>query len=241
MPLLAIMSDPHANFEALSSVIEDMDAHGPDEIYCLGDLVGYGPQPQECCDLARERGVRLVQGNHEQGLINIHYITGFNQPARDALRKTREWITDETYEWLVEHPKSIVAHGCRFVHGTPPDNVSEYLWKHEKDMASVFGRFSEAFCFLGHTHDLGRYTFDGTAAEKLALDEGAAVLDTGLRHIVNVGSVGQPRDGDNRAKYVLFDTVTLTLTLRMVPYDIQKTADMIRERGLHRAFADRLW
>lgn len=242
MVSFAVMSDLHGNFEAARRVFEDIDSQHVDAIYCLGDVVGYGPQPQECCDLLRERNVNLVQGNHEQGLINIHYLTTFNQPARDALRKTREMITDETYEWLVSHPKSMVEHGCRFVHGTPPDSVNEYIWKHSTTMGEVFARYAEAVCFVGHTHDLMRFTFDnGHASEKLPLPEGNTHLDHHKRHLINIGSVGQPRDGDNRAKYGLFNPKTRTLTMRFVKYDIKKTADLIRQRGFHRGFADRLW
>ena len=243
MTLLAIMSDVHSNLEALSQVMRDIDAHGVDETLCLGDAIGYGPQPQECCDLLRETGVTMLQGNHEQGLINIHHLCMFNQPACDALRKTREMISEETYAWLVSHPKSLVAHGCRFVHGTPPDSVNDYIWKYEKRMGVIFGQFAEAVCFVGHTHDLMRFTYatDGTASGKLPLTKGETLLEPGLRHLVNIGAVGQPRDGDNRAKYALYDTDSRTVTMRFIPYDIKKTADLIRSHGFHRAFADRLW
>lgn len=242
MPLLAIMSDPHANFEALRKVLEDIDTHDVDEIYCLGDLIGYGPQPQECCDLIRQREAIILQGNHEQGLINIHHLNGFNQPAKDALRKTREMITDETYEWLVSHPKSVVAHGCRFVHGTPPDSVTDYIWKYKDSIGQVFSSYPEGVCFVGHTHDLMRFTSsNGHASGKIVLPEGDTILEPDLRHLVNIGAVGQPRDGDNRAKYALYDTDTRTVTIRFIPYDIRKTAERILACGLHRAFADRLW
>lgn len=242
MPLLAIFSDIHSNFEALGAVLADIDAHGADERYCLGDIIGYGPQPQECCDLLRTRNMTVLQGNHEQGLINIHHLHGFNQPARDALRKTREMITDETYEWLVSRPKSAVAHDCRFVHGTPPDSVTDYIWKHETSMTSIFQRYPETMCFVGHTHDLMRFTLDaGTASGKRTLPEGKTILEPNMRHLLNIGAVGQPRDGSCHAKYALYDTGTRTVTMRFVPYDIKKTADRIRACGLHRAFADRLW
>lgn len=242
MPRLAVMSDPHSNLEALRSVLEDIDSHEVDEVLCLGDLIGYGPQPQECCDLIRERGVTLLQGNHEQGLINIHHLHGFNQPARDALRKTREMITDETYEWLVSHPKSLVKHGCRFVHGLPPNSVTEYIWKYENTMSDVFARYPEGVCFVGHTHDLMRYEFpSGSVPTRHDLNEGDTPLDPTARHIINVGAVGQPRDGNNNAKYALYDTDSHMVTMRFIPYDIEKTAKRIRACGLHRAFADRLW
>lgn len=240
MPTIAILSDVHSNYEALKAVIKDIDAHDVTEIICLGDLIGYGPQPQECADLARERSFDMVQGNHEQGLINIYYLHGFNQPAKDALRKTREMITDETYQWLVDHPKSIERYGCRFVHGTPPRSVSQYIWKYEKSMDKVFAWYNEPVCFVGHTHDLKRFTFDGTETEVFPLPEGGIQLGPELRHIVNVGAVGQPRDGNNSAKYCLYNTDSMALTVRFVPYDIQKTVKLIRSNGLHRGFADRL-
>lgn len=242
MPRLAIMSDPHANLEALTRVFEDIDTQSVDEVICLGDLIGYGPQPQECCDLMRMRGATLLQGNHEQGLINIYHLQKFNQPAKDALRKTREMISDETYEWLVSHAKSLVAHGCRFVHGTPPDSVTQYIWKYEDRMGEIFSRYPEGVCFVGHTHDLMRFTSQrGSASGKLPLPEGETHLETAMRHLLNIGAVGQPRDGDNSAKYALYDTDTRTVTMRFITYDIRKTAQLIRARGLHRAFADRLW
>lgn len=242
MAQYAIISDVHSNLEALNSVMADIDTHDVDEIISLGDLVGYGPQPQECCDVARDREFTLIQGNHEQGLLNIHYLHGFNQPAKDALRKTREMLKDETFEWLVNHPKSLVREGCRFVHGVPPRSVSDYIWKYESSMERVFYGYPEGVCFIGHTHDLLRFTYDGTKASgKLPLNEGDLRLDEEDRHLLNIGAVGQPRDGDNRAKYALYDTDSRILTMRFIPYDIKKTADLIRAHGFHRAFADRLW
>lgn len=241
MPRIAILSDIHGNYEALKEVLRDLDGTDATEMFCLGDMVGYGPQPQECVELLRERNAQCVMGNHEQGLINTHYLRGFNQPAADALRWTREAITEETYQWLTSRPKSLVTHGCRMVHGLPPDSVTEYLWKHRVRMAEVFSRYAEPYCFVGHTHDLGRYAYDKGEAESLPLDLGNTKLEPGKRHLINVGAVGQPRDGDNRAKYALFDTEATVLELRAVPYDIQKTVDRIRRSGLHRAFGERLW
>ncbi|MEZ7198384.1 metallophosphoesterase family protein [Pseudodesulfovibrio karagichevae] len=241
MTRIAIMSDVHGNFEALKEVLADLDGRPVDAVYCLGDMIGYGPQPQECVDLLRGRGVECTMGNHEQGLINIHYLRGFNQPAADMLRRTREMISEETYRWLTTRHKAIVEHGCRFVHGLPPDSVTEYLWKYEDEMAGVFARYAEDVCFVGHTHDLMRYTCLRGEPVRHPLPEGETVLEQGVRHLVNIGSVGQPRDGDNRAKYGILDLDSRVLTMRFIPYDIKKTADLILAHGFHRAFADRLW
>ncbi|MEF2229839.1 MAG: metallophosphoesterase family protein [Pseudodesulfovibrio sp.] len=241
MPVIAILSDVHANLEALRRVLEDLDARPHDAEVCLGDVVGYGPQPRECCDLLRVRDMAVVQGNHEQGLINIHHLGAFNQPAKDSLRRTRELIDDATYEWLISHPKSVVLYGCRFVHGVPPDDAKDYLWNYEERMGELFGRFTERVCFVGHTHDLMRFTRNGEGvSRKLPLLPGETRLDPDLRHLVNVGAVGQPRDGDSRAKYALYDTKTGILTIRAVPYDIARTVELIRANGFHSAFGDRL-
>ncbi len=241
MTRIAVMSDVHANFEALKAVMRDLDGRDAEERYCLGDMIGYGPQPQECVDLLRERGVECTMGNHEQGLINIHYLRGFNQPAADALRWTREAISEETYQWLTTRHKSIVAHGCRMVHGLPPDSVTEYLWKHRNRLNEVFAGYPEPVCFVGHTHDLRRYAHKGGMSEEAPFPPEPFRLEADRRHLVNIGAVGQPRDGDNRAKYVLYDTDTRELELRRVAYDIEKTVDRINHTGLHRAFGDRLW
>ncbi|NDV20476.1 metallophosphoesterase [Pseudodesulfovibrio sp. JC047] len=241
MSRIAIMSDIHANFEALQAVFADLDRFTVDGVYSLGDQIGYGPQPQECVDLLRERDVQCLMGNHEQGLINIYYLRRFNQPAADALRATREMLSEDAYQWLVSRPKTRVVLGCRLVHGTPPDSVGDYLWSHEKDMNAVFSRYAEDVCFVGHTHDLVRYVHQGSSSEQYSLPQGDILLEPAMRHLVNIGSVGQPRDGDNRAKYGLFDLDSRVLTMRFVPYDIQKTVDRIRRHGFHRAFGDRLW
>jgi len=241
MPRIAIMSDVHGNLEALKEVLRDLDGRGATETFCLGDMVGYGPQPQECVDLLRARGVRCTMGNHEQGLINIHYLRGFNQPAADALRWTREAINEETYRWLTSRHKSIVAHGCRMVHGLPPDSVNEYLWSHLGRMPEVFAGFAEPVCFVGHTHALRWISWDGATLEKGPFGRRPLKLQAHRRYILNVGSVGQPRAGDNRAKYVLWDTESDTVRVRCVPYDIAATAEKILALGFPRINADRLW
>ncbi|WP_419786314.1 metallophosphoesterase family protein [Pseudodesulfovibrio sp.] len=242
MSIIAIYSDIHANLEAYREVVRDMDAHPHDAEVCLGDVVGYGPQPQECCDLLRQRGATVVQGNHERGMLNIYQMAPFNQPAKDSLRRTRQMIDDATFDWLISHPRSAVVDGCRFVHGVPPDDVNGYLWKYENNVGELFARFGERICFVGHTHDLMRFVENREGVSgRLPLPEGETLLNPEERHIVNVGAVGQPRDGDNRAKYALYDTERHSVTMRFITYDIKKTADLIRAKGFHRAFADRLW
>ena len=238
----AILSDIHSNFVALEAVLADLArSGGVDQILCLGDIVGYGPQPEECVNRLRELGADSVMGNHEQGLININYSQRFNQPARDALRFTRAALSEDNYNWLVSRPKSVVIEGVRFVHGLPPSDVATYLWKYEGRMEDVFRLFSERICVVGHTHDLALYQLDGDLVEKRAFPQGVSNLSGESRFLINIGSVGQPRDGDNHAKYVLWNCETMDFEVRFVSYDIDKTAELIRSVGLHCAFADRLY
>lgn len=239
---LVILSDVHANLEALVSVAADIRARYPDSaVVSLGDVVGYGPQPDECVDLIREMGADSVMGNHEQGLINIIYLQRFNQPAQDALRFTREHLSKENFQWCISRPKALVRDGMRFVHGMPPDSVRTYLWTYAERMADAFVLFSERICFVGHTHEVHCYALAGGTAEEKKLPEAGLVLDPSARYLINVGAVGQPRGADSRAAYLAYDSGSGRLTCHRVEYDIDKTAQLIRASGLHRAFADRLY
>ncbi|WP_449242665.1 metallophosphoesterase family protein [Desulfovibrio sp.] len=238
---LAVLSDPHGNLEALRRVLEDMDAQGAEEAVCLGDAVGYGPEPEAVVRLLRERGIPQVMGNHEHGIADKAQMCRFNPQARQALERTACLLEPATAAFLSGLPRFIVRHGARFVHGCPPDRVNTYLYMiRDKALPALFGRFPEEICFVGHTHELALVEFDGTEARNLDLN-GGKLFEPGKRYIVNVGAVGQPRDGDNRAKYVLWEPEARKITVRRVAYDIQKTVDRMRELGMPEVYADRLW
>jgi predicted phosphodiesterase len=238
---LAVLSDPHGNLEALTSVLADMDAQAADAAVCLGDAIGYGPEPEAVVALLRARNIPLVMGNHEHGIADTAQLCRFNPQARQALERTACLLLPDTVTFLAGLPHFLSRFGARFVHGCPPDRVNTYLFG-VKDVAlpALFERFPERICFVGHTHELALVSFDGTTARRGDLPESLR-LTPGLRYIVNVGAVGQPRDGDNRAKYVLWEPVAGTLTVRRVAYDIQKTVDRMQELGLPQVYADRLW
>lgn len=238
---LAVLSDPHGNLEALTSVLADMDQQGADAAVCLGDAIGYGPEPEAVVDLLRARNMPMVLGNHEHGIADTAQLCRFNPQARQALERTACLLLPDTVAFLAGLPHFLTLFGARFVHGCPPDRVNTYLFGiKDQALAALFGRFPEDLCFVGHTHELALVTFDGATARRGDLPE-VTRLEPGLRHIVNVGAVGQPRDGDNRAKYVLWEPEARTLTVRRVAYDIQKTVDRMREVGLPQVYADRLW
>ncbi|GAB7022691.1 metallophosphoesterase family protein [Salidesulfovibrio brasiliensis] len=237
---IAVLSDIHGNLEAFRAVLGDIESRDVEMTVSLGDVIGYGPDPQACADLVRASGIKTIMGNHEQGLINNIYLARFNPTARDMLLMTREMLDEETVQWLITRPKALTIGDCRFVHGCPPDLVSEYLWKHAGNYEPLFAAFIERYCFVGHTHELRHVHGNTNKATAEHLTGGTFRLDTGQRHIINAGAVGQPRGNGPDAKYLIFDTVAATIEVRFIPYDNLKTAEKIRRLGFNRAFADRL-
>ncbi|MBU1039588.1 MAG: metallophosphoesterase [Proteobacteria bacterium] len=259
---VAVISDVHGNLEALRSVLADIDAQGAATILNLGDMVGYGPEPEACVQLLRERGVPTVLGNHEFGLVEAQARGFFNPQAKKALDRTRQLLSDDSVMYFRTLPRTMEAFGALFVHGCPPGQVSKYLYElDEEGLREAFALYPHPLCFAGHTHELERISFfpaagpeagpeagrrsGGGRLEHKGLRKGPASLDGHARHIVNIGSVGQPRDGNNKAKYVLWEPgkpgADTKIEVRFVPYDIARTAARIVEVGLPTVYADRLW
>ena len=243
---LAIISDIHGNLEALTAVLADLDAQGPDAVYCLGDTVGYGPDPEACVALVRGRGIASVRGNHEHALGSEHEKRWFNPQPRKALDIAEAMLSPQAMAWCKGLPRDLTVDTpqgpCRLVHGFPPRNLHLYLYEvRDRNLHRGFDNCDEAVIFVGHTHDLAHVTYDGVQAMRLPLTQGVTGLDPGLRHMVNVGSVGQPRDDfDKSAKYALWDTGAHTVEVRFVPYDAAFTVRKIIRAGIPGAYADRL-
>ena len=243
---LAILSDIHGNLEALQAVLADLDAQSPDATACLGDTVGYGPDPEACVALVRGRGIPSVMGNHEFALGSEHHKRWFNPQPRKALVIAESMLSPQALAWCRSLPRDLVMDTpqgpVRLVHGFPPRNLHLYLYQiRDRNLRRGFDACDEPVIFVGHTHDLGRVTFDGREAERLSMAPGLTALESGLRHLVNVGSVGQPRDDfDKRAKYALFDSEARTLEVRCVAYDARATARKIVAAGIPRTYAERL-
>lgn len=239
--LLAVFSDAHGNIEALDRVLEDMDRRGISDSICLGDAIGYGPEPEACVQRIRERGIPMILGNHEQGLRSKKYLEWFNPPARKALETTRTMLSDESIRWLNALPVTFVHADMLFVHGCPPDSVNKYLYTlDEDDLAKVFQSYTQRLAFAGHTHELNLYSYGNGVARREDFWDAPVQLDPERRWLVNAGAVGQPRDQDNRAKYVLLDRHTQQLQAVFVKYDVMKTVDAMRRLGLPEAYAKRL-
>jgi diadenosine tetraphosphatase ApaH/serine/threonine PP2A family protein phosphatase len=239
--LLAAIADIHGNLEALTAVLADIDRHKPAIVVSLGDNIGYGPDPQAVLEMLGERNIASVRGNHEWAVVDPSRRGAFNFQALEALVRTRELLDPDALACIAGYPVSLVAAGCRLVHGLPPNDTTTYLFEAgETTLRRAFLRTPEPVSLVGHTHMLEGATLRGREVDRFELSLGDNPLDPAARHIVNVGAVGQPRDGDNRAKYGLYDTEAHVLTIRAVPYDIESVIHKMAARGLPLRYAERL-
>jgi diadenosine tetraphosphatase ApaH/serine/threonine PP2A family protein phosphatase len=239
---IAVISDIHGNLEALSAVLADIERTGAGEIVSLGDNVGYGGDPEEVTQLLRSLRIPSVMGNHELGIARPEYISWFNASARESLILTGRLLSPESKEWLAALPASLVFRECLFVHGCPPDSITDYIFEQsDSRLIRRFGRAEQQICFVGHTHTLELITIQGRRVVHMQPGRETLSLSPGARHIVNAGSVGQPRDGDGNAKYVIWDSATHSLEVRFIPYDVERAAEKIIRQGFPRFNATRLW
>lgn len=239
---IAIVSDIHGNLEAFAQVLADIDRSNIDEIISLGDNIGYGPEPDQVVEQIQARRIDSVIGNHELAVNHPQYMSWFNPVARQSLEKTIDLLSERTLGYIAAQKPYCVLHGCRFVHGFPPDSALTYLFqisthRIQKEMEQL----NEQICFVGHTHMLEMISYDGHTCDRNHLKKGVVALDKKLKYIFNIGSVGQPRDGDNRAKYAIWDSSQSTLDIRYIAYDIGSVVEKIKNVGLLEAHARRLW
>lgn len=238
---IAVISDIHANYDAFKVVLDDIKKRDVSAIYCLGDVVGYGPNPQECLDEALKCCEFILLGNHEEAVLTGAF--GFHPAAKEAIDWTRRQLkpkwrslksTRTRWEKLKNLPISYTEDEMFFVHGSPRDPTMEYILKADTEdlfgevpekIREIFEQF-EQMCFVGHTHNPGIITEDSKWYSPQDFD-GVWEFKDGERIICNVGSVGQPRDRDNRSCYI---TLTKeTINYHRVPYDYKKTQEKIRK------------
>jgi diadenosine tetraphosphatase ApaH/serine/threonine PP2A family protein phosphatase len=234
----AILSDIHANLEALTAVLTDA-AGVTDAVLCLGDIVGYGADPEACVDLVGERAQAVVAGNHEYGVIGRMDLGWFNTYARAAVEWTATRLDREHHAWLTSLPLKTEVDDATLVHASP-DRPEEwdYLVSAEDGFAA-FEAFGTRLCFVGHSHQPAHWSLgsSGPDHEPGGVD---IPLEAGRRYIVNVGSVGQPRDRDPRAAYAVWDVPARRVVVRRVPYDVTAARRKILAAGLPRMLGDRL-
>jgi diadenosine tetraphosphatase ApaH/serine/threonine PP2A family protein phosphatase len=241
----AVLSDVHGNLEALSAVLADARAAGAGGLLCLGDTVGYGADPVACMEILGERAVRMVAGNHEHGAVGLIDLAWFNPVARAAAIWTRERLGADHAAYLSALPLTAALGEATCVHASPSHPEEwDYLVSAEDGWAA-FPDFPTRLCFVGHSHRPGVWSLGSSGPDHEDLGgpetDGRRIdfLD-GRRYIVNVGSVGQPRDRDPRAAYVVWDEEERSVTLRRVVYDHRAAAAKILAASLPRALADRL-
>jgi len=234
----AIISDIHANLEALQTVLQVIDDAEVDQIVCLGDVVGYNACPNECSELVRERGIPTILGNHDAVACGIDEPWGFNPVALAAALWTRETLTEENADWLRSLPDSLNFGSFVAVHGAP-HNHNTYLFTWE-DVLPYFSFLEEQncdICFIGHTHSPGIFSSDGV----YTTDENSKFyLGESKGFFINPGSVGQPRDGDPRAAFGILDDEEKMFELIRVEYPVEQAAQRVTEAGLPPYLAERL-
>lgn len=238
---IAVLSDIHGNLEALETVLSDLEIQCPDRVVCLGDLVGYGPDPEAV--VRRVRGLDMVSllGNHETALFNKKDRNWMNFQAKENNMASKALLSPQSLDYCTGLPRSVVIENGYFVHGCPPDSVLKYLYMlTDEDIRAVLKEYNHKIFFLGHTHELKLVAVSNDAVEWRDLGEGVFRLEEDKRYLVNVGSVGQPRDRDRKAKYVIWDSGQATIEVRAVSYPVDLTAEKIIARGFPPAYALRL-
>lgn len=238
---IALIADIHANLEALMAVFEDIERQRPDQVISLGDNIGYGPDPVGVMQFLKSRRIPSLLGNHEWAMADPVRAESFNRKAREALLWTIAAVPADLAAGFADLPTSMSLCGCRLVHGLPPDNIVTYLHgASDKVLRKAFARTTERLTFVGHSHMLEGVELVGPAVRRFPLSPGRHSLPAEGRFIINIGSVGQPQNGDNRAKYGIYDSTDRVLTIGAVAYDVEAVARKIVGRGLPALYAERL-
>ena len=235
---IAVISDIHANIEALDAVLADAEAQGCGEIWCLGDIVGYGADPNGVVERISQKADATVAGNHDWAAVGKMTLAYFNSHAAAAAEWTAEALTPECRDWLAALPLERVERDMRLVHASPSDPAA---WHYVLSVAEAEGEmttYDESICLIGHSHYPGN--FEQTDGDLHYNREDNITLQSDKRYLINVGSVGQPRDGDPRASYMVLDPDSKEIWHRRVEYDIEAAHQKILEAGLPSFLADRL-
>jgi predicted phosphodiesterase len=235
----AIFSDVHGNLEALEAVLADIAAERVQEMICLGDIVGYGPNPAECIEMIRCLGCAAVMGNHDEACIEPGQEAGLNEYARAGIAFARKQLTDAQKGWLRNRPMQLDFQDFTAVHSSLSDaDEWEYIFT-PADARRHFLFQDKPLCFCGHTHRPAVWTQEGRKVRGLT-PTGNVTYPLGPRTLVNVGSVGQPRNMRPEACYAIYNRMAHSVGFRFVPYDLKETQWKIFAAGLPRFLAQRL-
>lgn len=227
---IAIISDIHSNLEALTRALEIINSKNIGEIVCLGDIIGYGANPNECLSLIRKTTEHVTLGNHDEAVFHSAMAYNFNRHARSAVLWTSREITKEGIDYLRNLPVTLELGDALFTHASPR---SPREWNYiltRSDAEENMKHFSQSICFVGHSHVPGIFC-ENNEILKVA---------RGRKYIVNVGSIGQPRDHDRRLSFGIFDTGSFTYENVRAEYDVNKASEKILNAGLPRTLSERI-
>lgn len=234
---IALFADIHANLEALQAVLADAEQAGCTQYVCLGDVVGYNANPHECLEIVRNLDCPVVKGNHDEQASIETNLDGFNALAEEAINWTRRNLTEDDKQWLRDLRMTRQVRDFTIVHATLD---TPHKWGYvfnQLDAAASFNYQHTQLCFYGHTHAPRAYIRD-TSVRNVPFDK--LRIESGKKYFVNVGSVGQPRDGDWHASYAIYHVAQKYVELRRLEYDINTAQDKIVDAGLPQRLADRL-
>jgi len=235
-----VVADVHANLAAFEAVLAHARRGGDiDAVWCLGDLVGYGPQPGECIALLKSMPYVAIAGNHDMAVAGTLSLESFNPTAAEAALWTAQHVSEADLAWLEALPPTHIEGDYTLLHGTLKDPISEYLVE-TAEATQHLALQTTLYCFVGHSHLPLTYYEAPMRAVGRALCDGDAIALEGDRLVANPGSVGQPRDSDPRAAYALIDSERGLVSFHRVPYDIAQTQRLMRAAGLPDYLADRL-
>src|SRR6188474_2067881 len=234
---IAVLSDIHGNLPALEAVLAALRPY--DAIWQLGDVVGYGPQPNEVVALLESENALGVRGNHDSAAVGELETDAFNDDARAAIEWTMDELTDTTRQWLTGLERRRELDGFTLVHGSPRDPTWEYVYAVSIARANM-SRFPTDHCLVGHTHVPLVYRQSGSKVEPWVPGNGSRLELDARRALINPGSVGQPRDGDRRASAMLLDTEQMSAEWHRVEYPIETVQKLMDEAGLPKRLVARL-
>ena len=239
--LIAIIADLHANLEAVTAVLAEIERRRPDKVFCLGDLAGYNANPNEVIDLIRERDIPTLMGNHDAAVCGLEDPWFFRAAAKAAVQWQLEELRQDNREWLSSMPEQLAFNGsCLGVHGSPASR-DEYIvdWLDAMRQLEFLNGRDISVCFFGHSHRASFFSEHGSNSNSRP-GPGVLQLEKGNRYFINPGALGQPRDRDARAAFGLFDTEKMTFEFCRVAYDIDTCMEKVLKAGLPKELARRL-
>jgi diadenosine tetraphosphatase ApaH/serine/threonine PP2A family protein phosphatase len=240
---IAVIADVHGNLEALEAVVIDLKRSLPDTVISLGDVVGYGANPQECCDIVKDTAHDNIMGNHDAAVTDVIDTESFNDDAKQSIQWTKEQLTGSYISWLRNAPYTLEHEGALFSHGSPVNPEEFDYIMSIYDVEKVFYAFGRRYSifFVGHSHRRFFVSKDIDGDEEPIVDYSDVVNITEHRqYIISVGSVGQPRDFDNTTSYGILDTDKSIYSVKRLNYAIKKASDKILNAGLPKWLAYRL-